>query len=176
MKNWISMAAGITLLLAVVPSERAIAQQHGSYDRFNDRTSYKAEVKLSELSKTSRSVSLSLDGTVDGDRAMTSSDNFSMSGFVTFNTSYDIRCAGSGFEMLVDGKAVQLPSDMPAFNRYEYVILSFGKKMTFGEATAFANASKIEVRVCDTEYALDEEQRASLRNLIKDAQTIRAAN
>lgn len=173
MKNWISIAAGMTLLLSAAQVEHAAAQQRGSYDRFKDQTSYKAEVKLSELSKTSRGVSLSLSGAVDGDRAMTKSDNFMLSAIVTFNMSYDVRCAGTGFDMLADGKAVPLPSDMPAFNRHEYAILSFGKTMTLSEATTFVNASKIEVRVCGTEYALDDEQRVALRTLLKDAQAAR---
>jgi hypothetical protein len=73
---------------------------------------------------------------------VTKSDSFTVSAIVTFNTSYDVRCAGTGFDMLVDGRAVSLPSDMPAFNRYEYAILSFGKKMTLAAAGAFAGAKK----------------------------------
>jgi hypothetical protein len=173
MKSWISIAAGMTLLLSGALVEHAAAQQHGSYDRFKDQTSYKAEVKLSELSKTSRGVSLSLSGVVDGDRAMTKSDNLAVSAIVTFNMSYDVRCAGTSFDMLADGKAVPLPTDMPAFNRHEYAISSFGRTMTLSEATTFANASKIEARVCGTEYALDDEQRVALRTLLNDAQAAR---
>ncbi|HHA2366948.1 MULTISPECIES: hypothetical protein [Stenotrophomonas maltophilia group] len=170
MKNRITHVAVMSLVLtAVVPGE-VVAQQQRSYDRFKDRTSYEAKVELSELSKTSRGISLSLQSVVDGDRAVTKLDSFTVSAIVTFNMSYDVRCAGTGFDMLVDGRAVSLPSDMPAFNRYEYAILSFGKKMTLAEAGAFARANRIEVRVCDTEYSLDDEQRAALRDLVKDAQ------
>lgn len=170
MKNRITHVAAMSLVLtAVVPGE-VVAQQQRSYDRFKDRTSYEAKVELSELSKTSRGISLSLQSVVDGDRAVTKSDSFTVSAIVTFNMSYDVRCAGTSFDMLVDGRAVSLPSDMPAFNRYEYAILSFGKKMTLAEAGAFTGAKRIEVRVCDTEYSLDDEQRAALRDLVKDAQ------
>ncbi len=134
MKNRITHVAVMSLVLtAVVPGE-VVAQQQRSYDRFKDRTSYEAKVELSELSKTSRGISLSLHSVVDGDRAVTKSDSFTVSAIVTFNMSYDVRCAGTSFDMLVDGRAVSLPSDMPAFNRYEYAILSFGKKMTLAEA------------------------------------------
>lgn len=170
MKNRIALAAVISLVLTAVATGEVVAQQQRSYDRFKDRTSYEAKVELSKLSKTSRGVSLSLESVVDGDRAVTKSDTFTVSAIVTFNMSYDVRCAGTGFDMLVDGKAVLLPSDMPAFNRYEYAILSFGKKMTLAEAAAFADAKKIDVRVCDTEYTLDDQQQAALRGLVKDAQ------
>ncbi len=59
---------------------------------------------------------------------------------------------------------------MPTFSRHEYAILSFGKKMTLAEASAFAGAKKIEVRVCDTEYTLHDEQQTALRDLVRDAQ------
>lgn len=170
MKNRITLAAVMSLVLTAVAPGEVVAQEQRSYDRFKDRTSYDAKVQLSELSRTSRGVSLSLSSVVDGDRPLSKSDTFTVSAIVTFNMSYDVRCAGTGFDMLVDGKAVSLPNDMPAFNRHEYAILSFGKKMTLAEATAFAGAKKIEIRVCDTEYSLDEEQRTSLRNLVKDAQ------
>lgn len=170
MKNRITHVAVMSLVLtAVVPAE-VVAQQQRSYDRFKDRTSYEAKVELSKLSKTSRGISVSLRSVVDGDRSVTKSDSFTISAIVTFNMPYDVRCAGTGFDMLVDGRAVSLPSDMPAFNRYEYAILSFGKKMTLAEAGAFAGAKRIEARVCDTEYSLDDEQRAALRDLVKDAQ------
>jgi len=170
MKNRITLAAVMSLMLTAIAPGEVVAQEQRSYDRFKDRTSYDAKVQLSELSKTSRGVSLSLSSAVDGDRPVTKSDTFTVSAIVTFNMSYDVRCAGTGFDMLVDGKAVSLPNDMPAFNRHEYAILSFGKKMNSVEATALAGAKKIEVRVCGTEYSLDDEQRASLRNLVKDAQ------
>jgi hypothetical protein len=175
MKNRITLAAVMSLMLTAVAPGEVVAQEQRSYDRFKDRTSYDAKVQLSELSKTSRAVSLSLGSVVEGDRPVTKSDTFTVSAIVTFNMSYDVRCAGTGFDMLVDGKSVSLPNDMPAFNRHEYAILSFGKKMTLVEATAFAGAKKIEVRVCGTEYSLDDEQRASLRNLVKDAQVLSAS-
>lgn len=112
MKNWISLAAAVSLVLTAVAPGEAVAQQR-SYDRFKDRTSYDAKVQLSELSKTSRDVSLSLSSAVDGDRPVTNADTFMVSAIVTFNMSYDVRCAGTGFDMLVDGKAVSLPNDMP---------------------------------------------------------------
>lgn len=171
MKNRIAFVAVMSLVLTAVASGEVVAQGQRSYDRFKDRTSYDAKVQLSELSKTSRGVSLSLSSAVDGDRPVTKADTFTVSAIVTLNMSYDVRCAGTGFDMLVDGKAVSLPNDMPAFNRHEYAILSFGKKMTLAEAGAFAGANRIEVRVCDTEYSLDDEQRAALRALVKDAQT-----
>lgn len=170
MKNRITLAAVMSLMLTAVAPGEVVAQEQRSYDRFKDQTSYDAKVQLSELSKTSRAVSLSLGSVVEGDRPVTKSDTFTVSAIVTFNMSYDVRCAGTSFDMLVDGKAVSLPSDMPAFNRYEYAILSFGKKMTLTEAGAFTDAKRIDVRVCDTEYSLDDEQRAALRDLVKDAQ------
>lgn len=170
MKNRITLAAVMSLMLTAVAPGEVVAQEQRSYDRFKDRTSYDAKVQLSELSKTSRAVSLSLGSVVEGDRPVTKSDSFTVSAIVTFNMSYDVRCAGTAFDMLVDGKAVSLPNDMPAFNRREYAILSFGKKLTLAEATVFASAKKVEVRVCDTVYSLDDDQRASLRNLVKDAQ------
>jgi len=169
MKNWISLAAAVSLVLTAVAPGEAVAQQR-SYDRFKNRTSYDAKVKLSELSRTSRGVSLSLSSVVDGDRAVMKSDSFTVSAIVTFNMSYDVRCAGTGFDLLVDGNASSLPSDMPTFSRHEYAILSFGKKMTLAEASAFAGAKKIEVRVCDTEYTLHDEQQTALRDLVRDAQ------
>ncbi|MBN5080535.1 hypothetical protein JY424_12915 [Stenotrophomonas maltophilia] len=175
MKNRITLAAVVSLVLTAVAPGQVVAQEQRSYDRFKDRTSYDAKVELSELSKTSRGVSLSLQSVVDGDRAVTKSDSFTVSAIVTFNTSYDVRCAGTGFDMLVDGKAVSLPGDMPAFNRYEYAILSFGKKMTLAEASAFAAAQKVAVRVCDTEYVLDEAQRSTIAGLVDDAQIVRPA-
>lgn len=173
MKNRITFAAVVSLVLTAVAPWQVVAQEQRSYDRFKDRTSYDAKVELSELSKTSRGLSLSLSSAVDGDRPVTKLDTFTVSAIVTFNMSYDVRCAGTGFDMLVDGKAVSLPSDMPAFNRYEYAILSFGKKMTLAEAAAFAGAKRIEVRVCDTEYTLDDQQQAALRDLVRDAQATR---
>ncbi|OWQ64267.1 hypothetical protein [Stenotrophomonas maltophilia] len=175
MKNRITLAAVVSLVLTAVAPGQVVAQEQRSYDRFKDRTSYDAKVELSELSKTSRGVSLSLQSVVDGDRPVTKSDSFTVSAIVTFNTSYDVRCAGTGFDMLVDGKAVSLPGDMPAFNRYEYAILSFGKKMTLAEASAFAAAQKVAVRVCDTEYVLDEAQRSTIAGLVDDAQIVRPA-
>lgn len=173
MKNRIALVAVMLLVLTAVASGEVVAQGQRSYDRFKDRTSYEAKVELSELSKTSRGVSLSLESLVDGDRAVTKSDSFTVSAILTFNMSYDVRCAGTGFDMLVDGKAMSLPGDMPAFNRYEYAILSFGKKMTLSEAKAFADAKRIDVRVCDTEYTLDDQQQAALRDLVRDAQASR---
>lgn len=173
MKNRIALAAVMSLVLTAVAPGEVVAQQQRSYDRFKDRTSYDAKVELSQLSKTSRGVSLSLSSAVDGDRAVTKLDSFTVSAIVTFNMSYDVRCAGTGFDMLVDGKAVSLPNDMPAFNRHEYAILSFGKKMTLVEASTFAGAKKIEVRVCDTEYTLDDKQQTALRDLVRDAQATR---
>lgn len=175
MKNRITLAAVVSLVLTAVAPGQVVAQDHRSYDRFKDRTSYDAKVELSELSRTSRGISLSLQSVVDGDRAVTKSDSFTVSAIVTFSMSYDVRCAGTGFDMLVDGKAVSLPSDMPAFNRHEYAILSFGKKMTLAEASAFAGAREIEVRVCGTEYVLDEAQRSTLAGLVDDAQIVRPA-
>lgn len=175
MKNRITHVAVMSLVLtAVVPGE-VVAQQQRSYDRFKDRTSYEAKVELSELSKTSRGVSVSLQSVVDGDRAVTKLDSFTVSAIVTSNMSYDVRCAGTSFDMLVDEKAVSLPSDMPAFNRHDYAILSFSKKMSLAEATTLANAESIDARVCGTVYELDDAQRAALRELIKDAQTSRQA-
>lgn len=173
MKNRIALAVVMSLVLTAVAPGEVVAQQLRSYDRFKDRTSYDAKVELSQLSKTSRGVSLSLSSTEDGDRPVMKSDTFTVSAIVTFNMSYDARCAGTGFDMLVDGKAVSLPNDMPAFNRHEYAILSFGKKMTLTEASTFAGAKKIEVRVCDTEYTLDDEQQTALRDLVRDAQVTR---
>ncbi len=78
MKNRITHFAVMSLVLtAVVPGE-VVAQQQRSYDRFKDRTSYEAKVELSELSKTSRGISLSLQSVVDGDRAVTKSDSFTV--------------------------------------------------------------------------------------------------
>ena len=174
MKNRITLAAVMSLVLMAVAPAGVVAQEQRSYDRFKDRTSYDAKVELSGLSSTSRGVSLSLGSVVEGDRSVTASDTFTLSAIVTFNMSYDTRCAGTGFDLLVDGKAVSLPNDMPAFNRYEYAILSFGRKMSFAEAMIFANASNIEVRTCGTEYALDGKQRAALRNLLKESQIARS--
>lgn len=173
MKNRITFGAVMSLMLTAVAPGEVVAQEQRSYDRFKDRTSYDAKVELSELSRTSRAVSLSLGSVVDGDRPVTKSDTFTASAIVTFNMSYDVRCAVTRFDILVDGKAVSLPNDMPTVTRHGYAILSFGKKMTFAEATTFANASKIEIRVCGTEYALDDEQRTALRNLLNDAQMAR---
>lgn len=158
------------LLLAALPTAAWSQSISREYDRFKDRSSNTIKFELSDLRQPGRrGVTFDFGNIVTGNRPVNKADSFTIGTILTYDMRYD-QCAGTGVDLLVDGKPVSLTTDMPPFFRSEFAIISFSKKLTYAEAVAFSKAKLVEIRTCNTVYTLADDQMPHLLDFMDSIQ------
>lgn len=160
----------IALLLVALPATAWPQNITREYDRFKDRSSNTIKFELSDLSQPGRKgVTFDFGSAVTGNRAVSKTDSFTIGTILTYDMRYN-QCAGTGVDLLVDGKPASLTTDMPPFFRSEFAIISFSKKLTYAEAVTFSKAKLVEIRTCNTVYTLGDDQISHLLDFMNSIQ------
>ncbi|WP_269791664.1 hypothetical protein [Stenotrophomonas sp. Iso1] len=158
------------LLLAALPTVAWSQNITREYDRFKDRSSNTIKFELSSIEEPGRrGVTFDLGNIVVGNRAVNKNDSFTIGTIVSYDMRYN-RCAGTGVDLLIDGKPTSMTTDMPPFFRNEFAVISFSKKLTYTEAVAFSKAKLVEIRTCSTVYTLGDDQMLHLLDFMDSIQ------